>query len=282
MKEQCEFRLDPKFAPLVLKENQGKSIGQLGQVLVRNVWVDTDDPLYQQMREAYEDLRKQGKFLFYSWQIRRTYTKKEIAAAEVFSMETTSLSDQAGEEFGTKYDEQAVCPHCGAGAKQVSELWLNLSKLPKSDIARTIAGEWVVSERVKELFTRARISGIELTPVRHRGRSSTGMSKRYQMIVTATAHVAPQTKAGINPFNPDVDGKCRCPLGHVIGLNRLSEVHIDQSSWSRTNVASTAELVGTRKGLVRPRPLLLIDAPLHKLLKAERISGFKAEVAHLA
>jgi hypothetical protein len=79
--------------------------------------------------------------------------------------------EPAGEECGTKYDEATACPLCGAGARQVSDLRLDLRKAPKSKhIAKTIAREWVVSQHLAELMLDAGLKGFELGPVRHKAR----------------------------------------------------------------------------------------------------------------
>ena len=38
--------------------------------------------------------------------------------------------------------------------------------------------------------------------------------------------IVPPTGAGVDPFDEDPEGRYRCPCGHVLGLNRLSELWI--------------------------------------------------------
>ncbi|HET6239997.1 MAG TPA: hypothetical protein VFE41_34310 [Acetobacteraceae bacterium] len=54
---------------------------------------------------------------------------------------------------------------------QVPDLVLDLRKAPKTaDIASTIAGEWIVSQRLAEILLSSGLTGFELRPARHRAR----------------------------------------------------------------------------------------------------------------
>jgi hypothetical protein len=91
----------------------------------------------------------------------------------------------------------------------------------------------------------------------------------------------PPTEFGINPFNTDAPGAHRCPRGHVLGLNLLSEVTVLRADWDGSDVALTLEMVGTKRGDLRPRPLCLISPRFYQLLSRERVKGAYIEVAHL-
>jgi hypothetical protein len=102
----------------------------------------------------------------------------ELQSAEYFKLDITAVFEPPGEDCGTIYDESCACPHvfskgraCGVGARQASDLFLDFRKIPKNkDIARTIADEWIVSQRLAELMVNAKLNGFELRPVKHKAR----------------------------------------------------------------------------------------------------------------
>jgi hypothetical protein len=111
------------------------------------------------------------RYFFAGWEIKRKYTATELRSADVFRLEVTSVFEPPGEECGTVYDESTACPKCGAGATQVSDLRLDLRKAPRTkDIARTIAGEIIISQRTAELIVDNGFEGVELRPVQHKAR----------------------------------------------------------------------------------------------------------------
>jgi hypothetical protein len=113
-------------------------------------------------------------------------------------------------------------------------------------------------------------------------RPSESLPVWYQLRVTAPpVPVAPPTQFGADVFDDDPKGSHRCPLGHVAGLNLLSEIYIRREDWSETDFAVTRELVGDRRGLLRPAPLLLISQRARALLVDHRIKGYRVEVAYL-
>jgi hypothetical protein len=85
-------------------------------------------------------------------------------------MITRQIMD-SGEDYGTAYDRSEVCPVCGAGERQASDLLLDLRKAPKSaDIAATLRHEWLVSQRLAEILIDSGITGFELQRVHHKVR----------------------------------------------------------------------------------------------------------------
>lgn len=173
MREVAEFRIPEEYARIHLEPGQGVPLGS-GPMppSVRKLVVSTTDPLYQKIGELSRAFLREGKFFFHGWDIRRYYSKEEIAAAELFQLFITAVFEPEGEECGTVYDYSEACEHCGFGRRQVSDLVLDLRKVPKSkDIAETISGdEWIVNQRLADLLVDAGATGFELRPVRHRAR----------------------------------------------------------------------------------------------------------------
>jgi hypothetical protein len=340
MKEYFEFRIPESHASLHLEPHVGKRLGDT----VRIVDVAVNDPLFTKIGELDKQFRDRGRAFFVHSYVEHHYTRKDVETAELFHLEITSVFEPAGEECGTVYDESTACSVCGAGRKQVSDLILDLRKAPKSKgIARTIADEWIISQRLAELLVDAKMTGFELRPVRHKahylddpidltkvptGREilrlakeagfpyptwdfyiwvnrpeQKGLAERareehanllerralhrpktmpvwYQLIVTsATASTVTPTWFGTDPF--DSENQYRCSLGHVSGLQLLSEIWIARDAWDGSDIVMTSNMIGVRRGLLIPTPLLLISPRLWRLLKTENVRGCKAEVAHL-
>jgi hypothetical protein len=105
----------------------------------------------------------------------------------------------------------------------------------------------------------------------------------YQLFVTSNpVDLAEATRIGHNPFNNDIAGENRCPLGlsgHVVGLNLLSQVTVRGEAWKNADLLRSRELVGMRRGLFNPKPLLFISPRLRDLLSRNHVKGWNSEVA---
>ena len=344
MRETYELRVVEDFAGRLFGPDEGKNIGSK---IVRLIELSGDDPrlpkIGEMQRLIYEE---SGRAFFHGWIIRRRYTDEELASAACFHLAISTVFEPAGEECGTKYDESTACPKCGAGATQVSDLRLDMRKVPKNkDIARTIADEIIVSQRLAEKMIDAGLTGFELRPARHKARYeddpidlrqvSTGreiLAKAeaagfphptgrfyvwlnraenralfdqaraenaalkgeedrrkgdplpvwHQLVVTSnTAEIIAPTRVGINPFDDDSKGECRCVLGDLIGLNLLSEVSVNAASRGDADIVCSRQFIGTRRGLLRPSRVILISPKFWKLVKSENLKGVDIEVAHL-
>jgi hypothetical protein len=346
MREIVDFRINERYFERLFAPHEGKRLGDM----VCQIDVETSDPRFQQIGEMEKQVRAEteGREFFFSYAgERRVYTRAELEAAEILGFGIWWCFEPAGEDCGTIYDESAVCPHCGAGRRQISDLVLDLRKAPKrKDMACTIADEWIVSQRLAEIMLDAGLTGFELRPVRHKARyiddpidlnwvpagrellrraTEAGIppppsgeflvwlnrpeqaalnaradreyverrEKRaarrgkpppvwHQLVITAPpVSMVPPTRFGVDVFDDDAAGEFRCPLGHVAGLNLLSEVSVVRSEWDGSDVFCTQQLVGTRRGVLVPRPELLISQRCWKLLREHRTTGWAVDVAHL-
>jgi hypothetical protein len=339
VEETVEFRIPEEDARKVLRPEEGRVLDDS----VRVVEVSSDDEIFKRIGQAQRVARSAGSAFFTSWVAKRSYSSQELDQAEVLKLEISRVFEPAGEECGTRYRDVEACSRCGAGARQVGFLRLDLRRLPKrADIARSIADEWVVSQRLAEVLLDNRLSGFELLPVLHRGSpdepfdlESTPDGRRlleraeaqgitagswefwvwinreenaraveaarlesaadastsdlqqlpvwHQLVVNAApVPVAAETSFGINVFEHDREGRFRCPESHVAGLNVLSEVHLRRADWPGTDLAVSRELVGVRRGLLRPTPLLLINQRARQVLMEKGIKGYALEVARVS
>jgi len=283
MKEIYEFRVREKYAGCLFGPNEGKRLGEVAAT-VRKIKLSAGDPRLHRVGELNSAIQKDhNDFFFHGWDIQRTYLMDELQKAEVFLLCRVPTFEPAGEECGTKYDESRACNHCGAGAQQTTPLFLDWKRIPKSkDIARTIGGEIVVSLRLVKCFEQHSITGVQFQPIRHRPASSAACRDWFQLVVESSdAEVNPQTRTGINPFDEDKAGDYRCPMGDLIGLARLSEVWISRSSSDGSDIITSHQFVGVRRGLLRPERFLLVSPKLRRAIEGERLRGCRFEVAYL-
>lgn len=100
----------------------------------------------------------------------------------------------------------------------------------------------------------------------------------YDCAVDAGGHVAP-TVAGVEPFDLDDLGTYRCPYGHSIGLNLLSELSIQRAS-DGSDVIRTRQCVGARVGVLRPRETLVVSQKVRTGVIDFGLKGWRFEVVH--
>lgn len=177
-----------------------------------------------------------------------------------------------------KYDQDAIDL-----AQWPSGLEL-LSRAHEAGIERD-TGEfmvWLNRPEQSELLKGARDEHAAAARAREARRAGSPLPKWYQLVITSSpvSIVAP-TVAGGNPFDTDREGRYRCPLGHVSGLNLLSELSLERSTWDGSDLAQTKQSIGVRRGLLVPAPLLLVSPRLRRLLMEKKVRGYATDVAHL-
>lgn len=279
MRETIEFRIPEEHATRYLRPDEGASLG--GSVRVYEL--ESNDTRFQEIGVFYRELKAKGRAFFTAWTQHRRYSKREFDEAVGLRLKVRSIFEPAGEECGTKYDELAGCPKCGAGAAQVSDLFLDWKRIPKNkDICRTIAGEIVVSKRLAEMFRQQGISGAEFGSLRRTPVSSADSKDWFQLIVQSDeAAITRPTLAGIDPFDYDPKGEYRCPMGDLIGLTLLSEVSVRSSTRGAADIVCTRQYIGARRGLLRPERIILISPKVWLRLESEKLKGWEVDVAHL-
>jgi hypothetical protein len=280
MKEVAEFRVSERYAAKLFADSEGRRMG----VLIRKVEIETTDPRFEQVGRLNKALlASEDNPFFYGWNITRHPTPQEFEAAELFLLRVTAVFEPAGEECGTTYDESSACLRCGAGARQVGPLSLAVNRIPKGkDIAKTIAGEIVISRRMAEILHAHGFSGADLKPVLTSTKLRTESPNWFQLSVThMTADIVLPTRTGIDPFDVDLKGEYRCPHGDLLGLALLSDVSISAASRSEDDFICSRQFVGVRRGLLRPERLILVSPKVARLIKSEKIKGCRVEVAYI-
>jgi hypothetical protein len=200
--------------------------------------VPSNSPKLDEIRELIVTRRRQGVHEFCAFtigQYRRKYTLAELRSAEILRLNIAPHFEPAGEECGTLYE--TLCPHCNLG-RQVSDLILDLGRVPQhEDIAETIASvEWVVSSKFAQVFTENGLSGGEFLPVFEFKNPTAHSRAWHQLRVTGSAgSVQEKTELGKDPFSSEV--AWRCPLGHSVVAQILSDIYLSRDAWDGSDVA---------------------------------------------
>jgi hypothetical protein len=301
MRQTIEFRVPEELAERYLPAEAGR---RLGMGIARELRLEFSDPLVSEVRRIDDQLRERGEGAFFtSWAIRREYSRRELDEAELFHVWPTRVFEPAGEECGTVYDETAACDHvfepeseldlagrrlsvaastCGAGSRQVTPLYLDVRRIPrKVDFAQTIAGEIVASAHARDVFLEKGLVGAELDPVRNTNADGAPSSEYFQLrVIGPRVELTAATRAGSNPFDETAHG--RCPRGHVVGLSLLSEVHVQRGSLTNSDVVVTEQMIGVRRGLLRPQRVLLLSPTARRAIEDGKLRGLTIEVARVS
>lgn len=277
MREHIEFRIPEEHAIAYLPPGTGDSIGYN----VRRVILDTSDPLFAEIGRIHRMFRARGKYFFSGREYRRNYSQRELLQAFCLHVWPMRVFEPSGEECGTTYAEELACPECGAGARQSSPLYLDGRRIPKGiDFARTIAGEIVVSRRVVDTFQSHGLTGVDFGSVLLSSSNDMPSEDYFQFCgVGDRVDLDPVTRVGEDPYDETAYG--RCTRGHVIGLNLLSEVTVQRRTMPDADVIATRQMVGARRGLLRPLPVLLFSSNAWRVTKGAALTGLAVEIARV-
>lgn len=274
MKETLELRINYHYAHLLFKEDEGKNLG----TSVKVVELSKEDPRYRQVPIIAEEVKKKyDRGFFFGWLIKRKYSKKELDTATLLHLKIKAVFEPTGEECGTLYDETSACEICGVNRKQVSPLILKKGTIPKKDIAKTIGGEVVVSEKFVNAARQRNLKGLQLSPI--------NVEKYYQLTANMEIELSPNTIVGINPFDLSTSSEgeiYKCPKGDTIGLNLLSEPYVlNSQSIGEYDFFASKQRIGVKRGLLRPEPIYFCSPTFRKMIEEEKLSGFEFEITNI-
>lgn len=273
MKEVCELRINNTFIDLLPKTIIGYDIGP-----VTRIKIEKGTSEYQLIKDISEKIKaKNSESFFYGWGINRKYSKSELANALLFTLNMSNVFEPTGEECGTLYNETVACEICGANRKQASPLILKKGTIPKKDIAISIGGEVVVSEKFVIAVRQRNLKGLKLSHI--------NIEKYSQLTADAEIELSSNTIVGVNPFDLSTSNEgeiYKCPKGHTIGLNLLSEAFVlhSPSIWEYDFIASKQK-IGVKRGLLRPEPIYFCSQAFRKMVEDEKLSGFEFEIANI-
>ena len=278
MRETFEFRVPEDRAEKYLPPGCGKDLGGT----VRKVILDSRDPLVAEIARLQKQLDAEGRSFFHGWDIRRHYSRHEVETAELFCVFAKRYFEPAGEECGTLYDDSKACTECGAGAVQTTPLFLSGGRIPrKVNFASTIADEFVVSSRVVDLFRAHGLRGAEFEPVRLSNKRGAPSQEHFQLNIVGPRVELDIAKTRLGSGLFDESGYGRCSQGHVAGLNIISEVTVLRQSIPDADIMATRQLFGVHRGILRPRPFILLSPKAWKAIDEAKLGGLTVEVAHL-
>ena len=273
MKEIYELRINNAYADLLPKTIKKKNIGP-----VTIITIERSSSEYQMIKDIAEKIKSSNseKF-FYGWGVKRKYTKVELANALLYKLNIGNIFEPTGEECGTIYDETTACSICGANRSQIGPLMIKPGTVPKKDIAATIAGEIVVSEKFVAASIQSDLKGLGLTPV--------NIKKYFQLRANEEVELSPKTIAGVNPFDlstGDQEEIYKCPNGHTVGLNLISEAYVLNSpAISKNDFLVSRQKTGVKRGLLRPEPIYFCSKAFRRMVEEERLSGFEFEIVNI-
>lgn len=292
MKETIEFRISYDYAHLLFDEKEGRCLG----TSVKIIELSKDDPRYEQIPIIEKEVEtRYGRGFFFGWKIKRKYSKKELDEAALFHVKINFVFEPTGEQCGTVYDEASACKICGANARQITLLKLKKGSIPKKDIAETIGGEVVVSEKFVSAVRERHLKGLAFNPVRF----ARGPSNYYQLKASMEIDLSSKTVVGNNPFRVSAGSPggvytiCGytvrfekevyiCPEKDLIGLNLLSEPYVvNDKSIGEYDFFASKQRLGVRRGVLRPEPIYLCSQSFRKMVLEEKLSGFGFEVANI-
>jgi hypothetical protein len=231
--------------------------------------------------------------------VKRKYSKSELDNATLFRFEITTAFEPVGEECGTEYDEEAVCDICGAHRKQLGPLRLQRSSIPRKDIARTIAGEVVVSEQFVNCTRQRGLRGVSFEPVQFR---RPGGRTYYQPIITSPLlELSDKTIVGNDPF--DLSGEPveaqeieipggytvtyerlvrKCPRGHTLGLRLISEAFVQSSdAITAFDLFVSRQLISAKHGVLQPESVYFCSPAFRAMVIEENLKGFSFEIVRV-
>ncbi|WP_221313421.1 hypothetical protein [Granulicella aggregans] len=284
MVEYIELRVWEENAHLIFREDEGE---KLSCGLTRKVILDVDDHRLPEIIRVHNQLRAERHFLYGGHFLCRKYKSSELEKAEFLTMWIAPSIREAGEDYGTVYDEETACPLCGSGAHQLSALFLNLNKISRSrDLLGTdSAVEKVVSQRFLECVRDEELTGLDFRPVhapvrgaKFKSRKGTGGPWHQMLVTSQSVSVVPPTRLGELMV---LDLRPACPLGHCTDRWLLSEVTAEKSGWDGADVFQSLQRFGIRQEHRRPYTALFCTQRFRQMVKRRGLKGVTFEVAHL-
>lgn len=281
MKEFVELRLLEEAADALLPPGVGKRL----TTGIHLVQLARTDPLLDLVLTHDRALQERsGGFAFLGWQIHRSYSERELSEAELLLVGIRRVFEPTGEDCDTEYDDMEACMTCGDGGKQVGTLRLQPSSIPRGvDFAMTIGGEIVVSERAVECLRDAGMVGGRFFPILAGKRGERNVPGWQQLDLSGgTARASDPTCMGDRARAEGPLDRTRCSVcGQYIGNRLLTELSVDRGTVANVDIQCSADTVGIRRGMLRPRPLLLFTPRVRQILRSKAMSGCTYEVVHL-
>lgn len=213
------------------------------------------------------------------------YTNEELDNARLLVLRVSfTCQVDGGSAFGTTYDLLGACPHCGAGARQTSAMFLNgwddqvRRTLEGHRAAQTTRDELLIEERIAEDLHALGLSGLLLHQVYAVMPDKRQFKLPWKQL--SASHIlprmAPQTE-GVGPYLP-----CEaCPRGgYWTGSpTRVAYRRQDLEGACDVNLSWEGQHGGEvhedpRKNKI-PVPLVLVTPRVMQVFRAAGITEFE-------
>lgn len=226
-----------------------------------------------------------------------TFSAKENDSFEIFYISGVSISPGEMEsiDYGTKHDLICKCDdmvnssHSISTYKQVSPLYIDISKLSKNkDIQSPLSNEIIISKKLKELLEKHHITGFKLGEIRKPKKISKNgdvlksvsdvyvtSDDWFQLIPTETTSMAvPPTKFDypyLNFFSSKTQSKFDQKCNLIIGIKCETFPHFDRTQFPQADIVKTTQLQISQF----PYPYIIFSKRLYNILKENKIKGFE-------
>ncbi|MDD5111845.1 MAG: hypothetical protein PHG85_04825 [Candidatus Altiarchaeota archaeon] len=208
----------------------------------------------------------------------RIYTKIETDSAELLVLYIKALCGDGYNVYGTEFDKSSVCPVCGSGEVQKSDLIINKFEMGNKDIAVAYSFEIVISEKLAKILSENNLTGLELRPVRHYTTRMKNEPNLFQIIPTCT--LPPLA----SPPSRLVKAKEYCKTCGKSGLFIDPPFYYQKEDLSKVKVCDfdkTTEFFGIKLTRGIPRQAVIISQKVYQILKKNKIRNIRGEPVHL-
>lgn len=137
----------------------------------------TDDNYYN---EFLEKCKKENINLVFE-RFEMEYTKKELESAKYLVLKMRTYCSDFSKEYGTEFSYKDRCECCGSGKKQISDLYIDKTKMVNKDISIIYDYKTVISKRMHEILLYNGITGVRFGKVSHKNNKMKSEPKLFQL-----------------------------------------------------------------------------------------------------
>jgi hypothetical protein len=136
------------------------------------------------------------------------------------------------------------------------------------------------------------LKGLQLSPI--------NVEIYCQLTANTEIGLTPSTITGVDPWDFSEGSKggiynvsgyeikfekeiYKCPKGHTIGLNLLSEPYVvDSPLIKEFDFFASKQKIGVKRGLLRPEPIYFCSQVFRRMVEEEKLTGFEFDIAAIA
>ncbi|EGD45944.1 hypothetical protein Cpap_0547 [Ruminiclostridium papyrosolvens DSM 2782] len=234
--------------------------------IIENIYTDTPEYL----RLINECKNRNIDLFFRSFEME--YTKSDLERAEYFVLNVNSYCSEFSDEYDTEYSYDNKCSCCGSGRTQISDLYIDKSKMGKKEISVTYDLVWVISDKIYRLFIENGITGVEFGNVHHK---KNGKIKSEPLLYQLKSS---NTLPPLNEKSVFFKEKfCECCKKSGLFLHSLPYYNMENLKNAK-DVNYTYEYFGAG---FSGRPYIIVSKKVYKLLKANKIKGVKFDIVNI-